>query len=78
MNTEQSKPCYRSQNGGRDPRIDVLGFHWYDYGLEEQLERLEKYGKNFWVTELANWHKQSDGAQIDSLEKQKRQCKVRD
>lgn len=62
--------AYRAANGGRDPRIDYLGFHWYDYGLSGQLDRLTKYGKSFWVTEFANWHWQSDGAQIDTLEKQ--------
>jgi len=62
--------AYRSAHGGRDPRIDYLGFHWYDYGLAGQLDRLKKYGKPFWVTEFANWHWQPDGAQIDTLEKQ--------
>ncbi|MFT3842153.1 MAG: glycosyl hydrolase [Myxococcaceae bacterium] len=64
---------YQNANGGRDPRIDVLGFHWYDYGLSGQLDRLTKYNKHFWVTEMANWHSQNDGAQIDTLEKQKTQ-----
>jgi hypothetical protein len=32
--------AYHSANGGRDPRIDYLAFHWYDYGLEAQLDRL--------------------------------------
>ncbi|MET0348402.1 MAG: glycosyl hydrolase, partial [Rhizobacter sp.] len=48
-------------------------FHWYDYGLGGQLDRLAKYGKPFWVTEFANWHGGNDGAQIDTLEKQKTQ-----
>jgi hypothetical protein len=65
--------AYRVANSGRDPRIDVLGFHWYDYGLAGQLDRLVKYGKPFWVTEFANWHAQNDGAQIDTLAKQKAQ-----
>lgn len=65
--------AYRSAHGGRDPQIDFLGFHWYDYGLAGQLDRLKKYGKSFWVTEFANWHWQADGAQIDTLEKQKAQ-----
>ena len=39
---------------GRDPIIDYLAFHWYDYGLEEQLNRLQKYGKQIWITEMAN------------------------
>ena len=65
--------AYRNKNGGRDPQIDFLGFHWYDYGLAGQLDRLKKYGKPFWVTEFANWHSQQDGAQIDTLAKQKAQ-----
>src|SRR5262249_28681724 len=47
--------------------------HWYDYGLAQQLDRLTKYGKPFWVTEFANWHAQNDGAQIDTPEKQQTQ-----
>jgi hypothetical protein len=65
--------AYRSANAGRDPRIDYLAFHWYDYGLSGQLDRLSKYGKPFWVTEFANWHSGNDGAQIDSVAKQKEQ-----
>ncbi|MFC3831725.1 MULTISPECIES: glycosyl hydrolase [Deinococcus] len=61
--------AYRSTNG-RDPRIDALAFHWYDYGLAGQLDRLKKYGKPLWVTEFANWHGQQDGAQIDTAAKQ--------
>lgn len=61
---------YQARHGGRLPRIDFLGFHWYDYGLAGQLDRLKKYGKRFWVTEFANWHAQPDGAQIDTLAKQ--------
>lgn len=58
---------------GRDPQIDYLAFHWYDYGLSGQLDRLTKYNKPFWVTEFANWHSQNDGAQIDTLAKQESQ-----
>lgn len=65
--------AYRQANGGEDPQIDGLGFHWYDYGLGAQLDRLEQYGKPFWVTELANWHTGDGDAAIDTLEKQKRQ-----
>ncbi len=65
--------AYRVANGNRDPRIDYLAFHWYDYGLDAQLDRLAKYGKSFWVTEFANWHSQPDGAQIDTVAKQKAQ-----
>jgi hypothetical protein len=65
--------AYRAANGGRDPRIDAIAFHWYDYGLGGQLDRLTKYGKPFWVTEFANWHGGNDGAQIDTLAKQEAQ-----
>jgi Glycosyl hydrolase catalytic core len=65
--------AYKAANAGRDPQIDYLAFHWYDYGLAGQLDRLAKYGKPFWVTEMANWHSQADGAQIDTLAKQKTQ-----
>ena len=61
---------YRAHNAGRSPRIDCLAFHWYDYGLAGQLDRLTRYGKPFWVTEFANWHSQPDGAQIDTVAKQ--------
>jgi hypothetical protein len=64
---------YRAANGNRDPQIDYLSFHWYDYGLGGQLDRLTKYGKPFWVTEFANWHSSADGAQIDTVAKQKAQ-----
>ena len=62
--------AYQSANGGREPQIDYIAFHWYDYGLGAQLDRLTKYGKPFWVTEFANWHSQADGAQIDTAAKQ--------
>ncbi|MDM0049854.1 glycosyl hydrolase [Variovorax sp. J22R115] len=65
--------AYRASNNNRDPNIDYLAFHWYDYGLAAQLDRLAKYGKSFWITEFANWHGQADGAQIDSVAKQKAQ-----
>ncbi len=65
--------AYKQNNGGRAPRIDYLGFHWYDYGIGGQLDRLTKYGKPFWVTEFSNWHSQNDGAQIDTLAKQENQ-----
>jgi len=54
---------------GREPRIDTLAFHWYDYGLDGQLTNLEKYGKDFWVTEMANWHVEEYWV-IDTPEKQ--------
>lgn len=65
--------AYEGANGGRKPTIDFLGFHWYDYGLAGQLDRLSKYQKLIWVTEFANWHSQNDGAQITSLSQQKAQ-----
>jgi Glycosyl hydrolase catalytic core len=65
--------AYEAANGNRDPKIDYLAFHWYDYGLDDQLNRLTKYNKPFWVTEFANWHSQLDGSQIDTLAKQEAQ-----
>jgi len=65
--------AYQAANGNRDPQIDYIAFHWYDYGLDAQLDRLTKYDKPFWVTEFANWHSQNDGAQIDTLAKQEAQ-----
>ncbi len=62
---------YRNAHGGRDPQIDYLAFHWYDYGLAAQLDRLKKYNKPFWITEMSNWHNGDGSAQIDSVEKQK-------
>lgn len=61
--------AYRAASGGRDPRIDYLAFHWYDYGLKDQLDALTKYGKPFWVTEFANWHNGA-GPHIDTEAKQ--------
>jgi hypothetical protein len=65
--------AYKAANNGASPQIDYLAYHWYDYGLKDQLDALLKYGKPFWVTEMANWHNSSDGAQIDTLAKQKTQ-----
>ena len=65
--------AYQGANGGRQPIIDFLGFHWYDYGLAGQLDHLAKYNKLIWVTEFANWHNQNDGAQITTLSQQKSQ-----
>jgi hypothetical protein len=65
--------AYRAAHGNRAPQIDYLAFHWYDYGLAGQLDRLLKYGKPFWVTEFANWHTGDGAAQIDTAEKQMRQ-----
>lgn len=63
--------AYKVANANRDPRIDYIAFHWYDYGLADQLNRLAKYGKSFWVTEFANWHTGDGNAQIDTVDKQK-------
>mgnify|MGYP003488058877 FL=1 len=60
--------AYKSANGGRPPKIDYLAFHWYDYGLAAQLDRLQKYGKKIWITEMANWN-----PQINSYQKQAEQ-----
>jgi len=65
--------AYQSANGGRNPQIDYLAFHWYDYGLSDQLDRLGKYNKSIWVTEFANWHSQNDGSQITTLAEQEAQ-----
>jgi len=65
--------AYRAANNNHDPQIDYLAFHWYDYGLDDQLDRLGKYGKSFWVTEFANWHSQNDGAQITTQDEQEKQ-----
>ena len=65
--------AYQAANGGRSPQIDYLAFHWYDYGLDAQLDRLTKYGKPFWVTEFANWHTGDGDAAIDTLVKQQAQ-----
>ncbi len=65
--------AYEAANGGRQPSIDYLGFHWYDYGIADQLNRLDKYNKPIWVTEFANWHSQNDGAQITTLAQQESQ-----
>ncbi len=58
---------FRTANN-RAPKIDYLAFHWYDYGLAAQLDRLKKYGKQIWITEMANWN-----PQINSYAKQAQQ-----
>jgi hypothetical protein len=66
--------AFEAANNGAQPQSDYLGFHWYDYGLSGQLDRLAtRYGKPFWVTEFANWHNGDGSAQIDSVAKQKAQ-----
>ncbi len=64
--------AYRAANRGRAPRFDALAFHWYDYGLDAQLDRLAKYRRPFWVTEMANWHA-GDGPRILTPEAQRAQ-----
>lgn len=59
--------AYKERNA-KEPKIDYLAFHWYDYGLSSQLDRLKKYGKKIWITEMANWN-----ININSYEKQKEQ-----
>ena len=63
------KPTEMCKTGG-DPRIDYLTFHWYDYGPESQLDRLAKYDKQIWITEMANWN-----SQISTYEKQAQQMR---
>jgi len=62
--------AYQDAHDGGSPRIDAIGFHWYDYGLGGQLDRLVKYNKPFWVTEMANWHVGDGAAAVDSAQKQ--------
>lgn len=57
---------YQVRNNGRSPHIDYIGVHCYDYGLSGMIQKLSKYGKPFWVTEMANWHQNS----VDTTELQ--------
>ncbi len=72
--------AYRYSNNGADPRIDYLAFHWYDYGLEQQLDRLQKYGKQIWVTEMANWNPQINSylKQAEQMQQMVALCESRD
>ncbi len=46
---------FRSQFG-REPRMEYTALHWYDFGLEDQVnEIVTRYGKPGWVTEFALW-----------------------
>lgn len=72
---------YRTRYG-KEPQVDALAFHWYDYGLVgggtgflDDPTKLPRYGKKIWVTEFANWHTKADGAQIDTVAKQKEQMR---
>lgn len=51
--------AYRAANDNRSPRIDYIAFDWYGYSLARQLDRLEKYGKSFWVTAFASARSQA-------------------
>lgn len=54
---------------GREPRLDYTALHWYDYGLEDQIdEMVMRYGKPVWLTEFALW-RYEDWA-TDELERQ--------
>ena len=40
----------------REPRIDFMALHWYDFGLEDQInEIVTRYEKPVWLTEFALW-----------------------
>ena len=71
--------AYRSAEG-REPRIDYLAFHWYDYGLASQLDRLQKYEKQIWITEMANWNANIDSyaAQLIQMSQMVALCENRD
>jgi len=72
--------AYESMNNGREPKIDYLAFHWYDYGLATQLDRLKKYGKKIWITEMANWNSQitSYSKQAEQMTEMVKICEERD
>ncbi|MBV72128.1 MAG: hypothetical protein CMH52_12440 [Myxococcales bacterium] len=41
---------------GREPKMDFTALHWYDFGLQDQVERIvSRYQKPVWVTEFALW-----------------------
>ena len=72
--------AYKYANNGADPKIDYLAFHWYDYGLKAQLDRLQKYGKKIWVTEMANWNPQINSylKQAEQMQQMVALCEDRD
>lgn len=72
--------AYQTNNDGRDPLIDYLAFHWYDYGLKGQLDRLQKYGKKIWITEMANWNPQINSyqKQVDQMREMVALCESRE
>ncbi len=65
---------------GREPLIDYLAFHWYDYGLAAQLDRLQKYEKQIWITEMANWNANINSytRQIEQMQEMVAICESRD
>ncbi len=60
--------AYKTANNGKLPEIDYLAFHWYDYGLSSQLDRLDKYNKKIWVTEMANWNSQINSYSMQEVQ----------
>lgn len=53
----------------REPHMDYTALHWYDYGLEDQVdEMVMRYNKPVWLTEFALW-RYEDWA-TDELERQ--------
>lgn len=72
--------AYARANQGRIPRVDYLAFHWYDYGLSAQLDRLKKYEKKIWVTEMANWNAniKSYALQETQMQEMVNTCETRD
>jgi hypothetical protein len=70
--------AYKSANN-KEPSVDYLAFHWYDYGLSAQLDRLKKYNKQIWVTEMANWNSQinSYAKQIQQMQEMVAICESR-
>jgi len=61
--------AYRAAHAGRDPQIDALAIHWYDYGFDSYVKKFLRYGRPLWVTEMNNWHKEY-WWNIDSQSKQ--------
>lgn len=54
---------------GREPQMDFTALHWYDYGLEDQVnEMVMRYGKPVWLTEFALWR--GEDWATDALERQ--------
>ena len=46
---------FRSQFN-REPHMDFTALHWYDFGLEDQInEMIVRYEKPVWLTEFALW-----------------------